>query len=54
MEFMCCLKKATLEQSSVGKEPKLEEFKPQVHKMGIIWTPKISSFAMTPNIHNSF
>ncbi len=36
MEFMCCLKKATLEQSSVGKEPKLEEFKPQVHKMGII------------------
>jgi hypothetical protein len=36
MEFMCCLKKVTLEQSSVGKEQKLKEFKPQVHKMGIV------------------
>jgi len=36
MEFMCCLKKATLEQSSIGKEQKLKKFKPQAHKMGIV------------------
>jgi hypothetical protein len=40
---MCCLKKVTLEQSSVGKEQKLKEFKPQVHKMGIVWTQKFQA-----------
>jgi hypothetical protein len=54
MEFMCCLKKATLEQSNVGKEQKLKKFKPQVHKMGIVWTSKISSFAITLDFCNFF